>query len=175
MASLIVEDGSIVAGAEAYIDVSYADAYHAGRGNDAWAVLTIPQKEAAIRKATDYMGEAYRLKWAGKRVAINQALDWPRLTVPRKDAIGFQFSGQVYYDFKSIPEEIKKASAELALRSIAGDLAPDLKQGVRSKKIGPMETTYDTNSPQSKRYRAVDMLLAIFLTGGGATMGLSRV
>ena len=172
---LIIEDGSIVAGAEAYIDVAYADTYHANRGNDAWVTLTVPQKEAAIRRATDYMGEAYRLKWAGKRVGITQALDWPRLTVPRKDTIGFQYSTQVYYDHKSIPEEVKKASAELALRAIAGDLAPDLKQGVRSKKIGPMETTYDTSSPQAKRYRAVDMMLSVFFSGGGATMGLCRV
>lgn len=175
MASLIVEDGSIVAGAEAYIDAAYADTYHSNRGNEAWGALTVPQKEAAIRRATDYMGEAYRLKWAGKRVGVTQVLDWPRLTVPRKDTIGFQYSTQVYYDHKSIPEEVKKASAELALRAIAGDLAPDLKQGVRSKKIGPMETTYDTSSPQAKRYRAVDMMLSVFFSGGGATMGLCRV
>lgn len=172
--ALIVEDGSVVAGAESYIDVSYADAYHANRGNTTWAALATADKEAAIRKATDYMGEAYRLKWNGQRYSVMQTLDWPRMMVPRKDTVGFQFSSQVYYDYRSIPDEVKRANAELALRTLGGDLAPDLSQGVRSKKIGAMEVVYDTSSPQAKRYRQVDMSLSIFFDSSGIRMGVMR-
>lgn len=35
------------------------------------------------------------------------------------------------------------------------------------EKIGPMETEYDKNSPQHKRYRAIDLMLAPYLTGSG--------
>ena len=174
--ALVTEDGSIVAGAEAYIDVSYADTYHANMGNAAWSALTLVQKEVAIRRATMYLTEAYRLQWAGRRYSPNQVLDWPRTLVPKKDTAGFYVSGQVYYDYRSIPDEVKKASAEMALRSLSGDLMPDLKQAVRSKKVGPIETVYDPYSPQQRRYKAVTALLAPLLKSGGSgvMVGVSR-
>ena len=42
--SLIVEDGTGLAGAESYVSVTDADTYHDKRGNTAWATLTTAQK-----------------------------------------------------------------------------------------------------------------------------------
>jgi len=78
---LIVEDGSIVPGAESYCSVAAADAYHSGRANATWAGLDQATKEANLRKATEYMVSIYRQRWKGLRASINQALDWPRYDV----------------------------------------------------------------------------------------------
>ena len=64
--------------------------------------------------------------------------------------------------------------ADLALRALTDDLNADLTRAVVRKKIGPLETEYDRNSPQSKRFRPVDMALAPFLKGSSASARLVR-
>lgn len=63
--ALTVEDGTIVAGADSYISAEDATAYHAARGNSAWAALTADAMDQHIRKATDYMGQVYGLRCSG--------------------------------------------------------------------------------------------------------------
>jgi hypothetical protein len=68
--ALIVEDGSIVAGAESYASVAYADIYFANRPSNpnsiVWAALTVPQKEGALREATDHMSVSLPRKLDGR-------------------------------------------------------------------------------------------------------------
>ena len=72
--ALIVEDGSIVTGAESYISVADASTYHSNRGNTAWASLSTDAiREQCLRKATDFMRQAYRSRWQGYRVNEDQA------------------------------------------------------------------------------------------------------
>jgi hypothetical protein len=166
--TLIVEDGSIVTGAESYISVSDASNYHTVRGNTAWAALTTDAlREAALRRATDYMRQAYRSRWQGYKVNEDQALDWPRYDV---EVEGYAVDSDI------VPTEVKNACAELALRASAADLNPDLTQGVLSEQVGSIQVTYDKASPQFTRYRAIDALLSPYLKagGGGCSMGLIR-
>ena len=72
--------------AEAYSPVSHADDYHQKRGNNAWALLDLDKKEAALRNATDYLTIIYSARWRGERVDDNQALDWPRRLFANSDA-----------------------------------------------------------------------------------------
>jgi hypothetical protein len=166
--SLIVEDGSIVTGAESYATVAEATAYHAARSNTAWAALaTDALREAALRRATDYMRQAYRSRWQGYKVNEDQALDWPRYDV---EVEGYAVDSDI------VPTEVKNACAELALRASAADLNPDLTQGVLSEQVGSIQVTYDKASPQFTRYRAIDALLSPYLKagGGGCSMGVIR-
>ena len=166
--SLIVEDGTIVPGAESYISVADASTYHAARGNTAWAALaTDALREAALRKATDFMRQVYRSRWQGYKVNEDQALDWPRYYV---EVEGYAIDSDI------VPTEIKNACAELALRASAADLNPDLTQGVAREKVGQIEVEYDKASPQFTRYRAIDALLSPYLKagGGGCSMGVIR-
>jgi hypothetical protein len=157
--ALIVEDGTGLANAESYISVVDASAYHTARGNSAWAALASDAlREQALRKATDYIEQVYRLSWKGRRVTDTQALSWPRYEVCRED-------GYSYYASDAVPTEVKNACAELALKASADTLAPDLEQAVVREKIGPIETEYDKNSPQFTQYRAVNNLLAPLLNG----------
>lgn len=165
--AIVVETGTGSATAESYISVADASAYFTARGVTAWAALaTDALREAALRKATEYMTAVYRSRWQGARFTETQALDWPRAGVVRD-------SWQVGTD--EVPVEVQRATAELALRAAAGDLSPDLKQAKTSVTVGPIRTDYDRSSPQAKRYRAIDAMLAPFLkAGGGISVGLVR-
>lgn len=168
--SIVVENGTGLATAESYISVADASTYFTARGNTTWDALDTGEatanREAALRKATDYITAVYRDRWEGVRYTEDQALDWPRSGVVRD-------SWSV--DIDEIPTEVKRACAELALKSASDDLQADLTQGVVKEKVGVIEVEYNRNSPQAKRYPAIDFLLRPFLkSGGGVSIGLVR-
>ena len=166
--AIVVEDGTGKSTAESYISVADASTYHTARGNTAWAALTTDAiREQCLRKATDFMRQAYRSRWQGYRVNEDQALDWPRYGV---EVEGYAVDSDI------VPTEIKNACAELALKASSADLNPDLTQGVLSEQVGSISVTYDKNSPQRTRYAAIDAMLSPYLKagGGGCSMGLIR-
>lgn len=160
--ALIVEDGTGLADAESYCSVTEANTYHAALGNQAWASLASDTlREQNLRKATNFMRQLYRMAWQGKPTKSTQALDWPRYDVEVND---YWLASNI------VPVDVKNACAELALKAISGPLVVDLTQGVKSKKVGPIETVYDEKSSRHTQYLAVDRLLAPYLNGGGASM-----
>lgn len=166
--ALEVEDGTGKAAAESFISVADASSYHSARGNTAWAALsTDTVREQCLRKATDYMEQAYRSRWQGCRVGETQALSWPRYDVIVE---GYDVDSDV------VPTAVKNACAEFALKAATVELNPDLTQGVVSESVGPISVTYDKSSPQATRYKAIDAMLSPYLqeAKGGAMMGLVR-
>ncbi len=110
--ALIVEDGTGLATANAYITEAFADGYHSERCNDGWAASQ-SQKEAAIIRATEYIDREFCFR--GSLVKDNssdppQALAWPRVGVDDND-------GRVVDD-ESVPVAVQRACAELALSAI---------------------------------------------------------
>lgn len=168
--TLIVEDGSNVSGAESYESVSGADLYHSNRGNTTWAALVTAAKEQALRKATDYMTQAYRTRWVGYRTHTNQSLDWPRSLVEIKDV---NYIGS-YVNKDSIPDEIKKACCELALMTLDGDLAPNIERETASEAIGSISVSYFQGSTQHTVYRAIDLSLKHLLINNGTGISVFR-
>jgi hypothetical protein len=166
--ALIVEDGTGKPDAESYISVADATAYFAARGNETWAALADDTaREVLLRKATDYMQAAYAGKWAGQRVSAYQALDWPRAYVARRDVVGGYGPAPVYWPNDEVPETVRRACAELAVRAAAGDLSPDLTAQVKQETVGPISVTYADGARQSTAFRAVDSMLSPFFLGGG--------
>jgi hypothetical protein len=156
--ALITEDGTGRSDAESYASVSTADAYHAARGTDAWAALSTPVKEASLRKATDYMLQAYRGAWKGDRMLSTQALDWPRygVTVDRFPVLT-----------TIVPPEVVKACCELAFKAASGDLLADQGPQVISEKVGPIDVQYQAGGRQAIKYASVDAMLSALLGGSG--------
>lgn len=153
------------AGAESYCSVAQATAYHAARGNAAWAALDSDTiREQLLRKATDYMG-AYAGRWKGERVSSTQALDWPRAGVC---VDGYEI------DWQTVPTAVVNACALLALKAATGDLSPDLGPQKQSVKVGPIETTYASGARQSKRYQAAESLLAPLMRAGAGYLNVVR-
>ena len=157
--ALIVEDGSIVAGAESYITVADATAYFDARGNAAWAALASDTvREQLLRKATDYMVARYGLRWKGERVSEDQALDWPRSCA---------YANGFLIDSDSVPLKVRHACAELAVRASEGDLQPDAGPQVKSETVGPISVTYADGARQADTFKAVDSMLSAYLQGMG--------
>lgn len=155
--TLIVEDGTGLATAESYVSVADAGTRHTNLGNTAWTG-TDAVKEAALRRATQFMLQRYRGRWQGTRINSTQALDWPRSWVV---VDGYAVDADI------VPVDVANACADLALKALSETLNADLERGVVRDKVGPLETEYDAYSPQAKRYPAIDQALAPYLAGGG--------
>lgn len=166
-ATFVVEDGSIVAGANAYISLADANQYHENYGNPAaWSGATDADKEAAIRQATQFLDMEFGPFFKGTRADTEQALLWPRTNVYAVD--GF------WYPHDEIPQRLKDATAYLALRVIGGDtLAPDQTDPGDIKKetykVGPITESkeYVGGKGQEKYYRLAVNILSDLLTESG--------
>lgn len=169
--ALIVEDGSIVAGAESYASVAYADAYFANRPSNpnsaVWAALNTAGKEGALREGTDHMMQAFRLAWQGNRVSQYQVLDWPRYGVTRDKVFAVLFT--------IVPDEIQRGCVEYAVRASAGPLVPDLERPESKIKIGPLEIDYSDGSPWQTTYQSVVNVFSMYLQRGGSSSGMARL
>ena len=173
--ALIVETGAGVPGAESYLSLADADSWHSKRNNTAWSSAVDTQREAALRLATDYIDGHYRHRWHGWRVQpVNQSLEWPRYGVPvpgsrlRSGSAFYDgFIGSIYLPSNQIPQRLKDAVCEAALRSLAGPLLADVDQTVSREKVGPLETWYASGVDVATTYPAIDSLLSGLLLSPG--------
>ena len=189
---LVVEDGTGLVGADAYISVANADTYFLASANATWAAATIPAKEVAIIKATRYMEKRFGTKWKGLIASSEQALGWPRRYV--YDERGTELVDQV-------PVQIARACAEYAVQALINPLIPETVYPIadgapvpfgrinrKVEKVGPIyeETYYSTGGAHASRvgsgsslvdgdkvvqYPEADFLIGPFLK---STKGVSR-
>jgi len=125
--TLIVEDGSIVTGANTYISLADAESYMEGRlHTTTWDDAADPNKNAALVQATRILGRY--VNWLGWPTDTDQALAWPRWGICYDGVRYWQCTGQYLpvedtYSFSSdeIPQEIKDAQCELALHLLGSD------------------------------------------------------
>ncbi|MGE8367004.1 DnaT-like ssDNA-binding protein [Cupriavidus sp.] len=152
--------------ADSFVSVAEADAYHAKRGNSAWAAAVTATKEGALVRASGFVDAEYA--WKGIRRTSTQALSWPRYDVVLD---GYPLLPDI------IPARVKDAVCELALKALAGDIAPDvLPDVVIETTVGPITKKYapaKQNGGQ-KRYAYVDSLLGPLVSGGSGQIKLVR-
>ena len=158
-----VEDGTNVAGANSYLSVGDADTYHDDRGNSLWAGAD-SVKEAALIKATDYLSQRYGARWKYDKTNDSQALDWPR------DGFSDVASNE-------IPQQLKDATALLALEALSTDLNPSLSRGgaVKREKVDVIEVEYMDGASSQTARPAIDGLLHSFISGSGFNVKVVRV
>lgn len=169
---MIVEDGTGVTGANSYSTVQAADDYFALFGGDAWTALTVPQKETALVRATQYIELVWSKIYPGTKFKETQGLGYPRLLCCHDTTPSF-------------PAALVSACAEYAVRASAGPLAPDLEYDasgrqptMKMEKVGPLEEeTRWANptglivTPQFRPYPVPDSLMRSFLPAGGVASG----
>lgn len=166
--ALIVEDGTQVANANTYASLAYASTYFSSIGKaDDWGNLA--DQTAVLIRAQQYMYRVYHNSWAGYRVANSQALDWPRVWVPILDVAGGFGPYPNYIAVTTIPDQVKQAQCELALRfGVNGDLITDLPQQVLSEQVGSVKVTYDPSSPGFTIYREINLILSALLANSNS-------
>lgn len=161
---LVVEDGTAKTNSESYASVADADLYFfARRGDTTWAAASTANKEKALRNATDYIEEKYNARFIGRKATKDQALAFPRSYIESYD--GYAINSD------EIPEKLKRATMELALRALSEDLLPDLANPGEIKsetnEIGDLKQsiTYLAGKGNIKAYRSATMLLREYLMG----------
>jgi len=164
--ALVVETGAGVQGANTFADVAYADAYFAASGEATWAGENAA-KEAVLVRAGRYLNG---LRWIGDKVdRVRQAMCWPRYDVPLPGDSGANYLRSYYvncWPSNEIPEAVKQAQCEAALRYLAGtDMLPDLERGgqVVMERVDVITTQYANGAPAGTRFLAVEALLRPFL------------
>ena len=173
--ALTVENGTGLATAESYLSVVDADAYHSSRGTAeaSWVGLDEDVKEQCLRRATDFMLQMYRGAWKGVAVKPDtQALDWPRYSVYPNESVLYALSST------TVPTEVKRACAELAVRANAGTLTADVAPtgAVLSETVGPIAVTYAQAATLQTRYTAIDRMLGpLLMDGASEAQGTARL
>ena len=76
--AFIVEDGTNVPNANAYVTVEFADSYFEDKGNSFWETLTTEQKQQRIVVATQYIDSRWYGQFKGNMFYEKQSLEFPR-------------------------------------------------------------------------------------------------
>lgn len=156
--ALIIEDGSIVSGANSYATVSGANAYFTALGDTRWTTgRTDTQREQAILKGMKYIEG---LNWKGTTVSGTQPLQFPRTGLTDRDGRDV--------DEDTVPNVVIKALYEASVRAISGeDLLPDLPRGgrVSAEQVGSISRAYSTTAPAGTVFTSIKVLLRGMLKG----------
>ena len=148
---LIVEDGTLPAGANSFAGLAEADAYHAARLTEAWAGgVTDTQKEAALIRASDWLNR--KVRWAGTKVSRPQRMAWPRLGVATRE-------GAIPAD--EIPAQVIDACCELAGFFIEQDYLAPLDRGgdIASLGVDVISIAYKDTAPPETAFPSLSGLL----------------
>lgn len=148
--TLSVEDGTGKDDADSYVAVAEADTYFTNKGITSWTGTTAV-KEAALRKATQYLDATYL--WRGKIFSLTQTLGWPRTSIYDREGRDLK---------ESVPVKLKEAAYELALLSLSAELVVSLDNSayVKSEQVGSLAVTYRDDAPTDRKYPLIDRLLS---------------
>ena len=157
--TIVVEDGTGLAGANALVAVATVTAYAAAVGNTAWATATTSAQEAAIVRATNYLRDETVWAWRGDKKTYAQRMPWPRTGAQ-------EHRGPAVPD-DVVPWRVADACCEAALVELAspGSLQPQIARGGRvvSETVGPISTTYAADAPARATVTKVAGILAPLL------------
>ena len=175
----IIEDGTGLDDATAYVDLTVADQYLENSDRKtAWRVFSSKERQAALIQGADYIDQTFRRRYKGQRFSSAQRLEWPRVQV--FDELGILTTPPAG-DAGSIPEEIGNASIEYAFEAASSPLAPtpvldDTGREVLQTrdKVDVLETsrTYrNVSTPKFRKYPRAELVLRRWLKR--ATAGLT--
>lgn len=168
---LIVEDGTGITGAESYVSIAEADAYHLKMGNSQWPQppsatpedpapvdLDLAKKESMLRRGAIYLDGTYRAQVNGIAKIKIQSLLFPRLYATYWDGTSI--------DANSVPQIYKDAQCEVALLAFTGAaLAVTTTAGageLKRKKIDVLEWEWfeGTSTTSPPVFGWIDLMLA---------------
>ena len=157
--ALIVEDGTGIRLADAYISQADATTYWGDRPHDPnsalWVNATSDNKNGAIVEATAFLDAKYNKHYKGVKAGSIQGREFPR--TGSEDADGMPLP--------AMPKELTWATAELAVRALSARLSPDVETPgvIKSfeETMGPMgeKTTYENGSRQQEKFGFVELML----------------
>lgn len=131
--AFVVETGTGLSNSNGYVDVTFFKDYHKDRGRD-FSAFGTTQIQQAIVVASDFLDTKFT--FIGIRRLTTQNMEWPRV-----DA--FYMDGRAAL---LVPIEVQEATAEIALKQLSGEIAPDPTYDASNRlvtqdrsKVGPIE------------------------------------
>jgi len=164
--SLIIEDGSGVAGANSYVSLIDARAILALRGQDLDVDDVVAEQQ--LFSASDYI-EAFRARFQGRKTNDAQSMQWPRIWV---------LIDNVVVDRTTIPIDLINAQVFAAYEfSLGAALQPTVTgQSVQSEEVvGAVKVSYFSTGVidgSSTFIRVMDSLNPLFISGGTVVRGM---
>jgi len=139
---LTKEDGTGLAGANAYANAADGDAYHEGHlYATAWTGATADKKAAALVMASRLIDALFQFN--GVRTKATQAMQWPREDCPDLDA-NPDVVGQRFVLSNVVPKAVVDATCETARALIVEDrTANPLGEGLKFSGIGELQQSFD--------------------------------
>lgn len=149
---LIVENGTGLTNADAYVSLAEFKEWSSNRGYR-WEDAEDFAIENSIRLASGYIDTIGRYK--GSRLVATQTLEFPRA-----DLIDWSD-----YTVTGVPHRVKQACCELAYKGLSEPLYKDLDRGgrVTSESVGPISVSYADNAPAGKVFMFAKNLLEPYL------------
>ncbi len=146
--TLIKEDGTGKADANAYASAADGDAYHEGHlYASAWTAATAANKDAALVFATRLIDSQFQFN--GFKAGGSQALQWPRELCPDPDLNVTVLAGLFrrpdnYLESDLVPKAVVDATCEMARELLVADrtAAPD-GEGLKYFNDSAKQTGYD--------------------------------
>ena len=134
--TLIKEDGTGKADANAYANVADGDAYHAGHlYASAWTAASADTKAVALVMASRLIDAEFQ--FGGTRSVLTQSLQWPREDCPDPD-------GEVALPDDAVPKAVVQSACELARELLIADrTAAPAGEGLKYYNDAGKQTGYD--------------------------------
>lgn len=167
MPTLIVEDGSGLATANAYVSEGEVSVYYdAHLYGTAWEAATEPTRAAAIIQATALIDAM--MDFDGTPTTTTQALRCPRVGLTNRDGVA--------YGSATIPVRFKHAVCELIRFLLDSDRAaePDT-AGYSSIQVGALAVSVDTSDRPDLLPDIVRRMLSEFGTVRGGTNAVQMI
>lgn len=164
-ATLIVEDGTIVANANSYVTVADVNTFCVNFGLTSWASLETSAKITAIIRATAFIDAEYNFK--GIKMSFDSSLEWPRWGVYDESDVDLtNLTPEEMYFYQEIPQALKNACCRAAYEESvsAGVLQSNLISNIKREKVDVIETEYFNNQPSKTIYRTIEGFLKNLIT-----------
>ena len=148
--TIVVEDGTIVDGANSYVDTSDLIAFAAARG-----VTLVTDEEVLLIKAMDFIES---LQYKGTKSTAEQPLQWPRNGV---SVDGYPIDNNV------VPVDLQNGLMQCAIAIDQGnDPLQDSAPGVKRKKVDVIEIEYQPGASSATFNQKILKSLWKLLAGG---------
>lgn len=179
--TLIKEDGSGLANANAYANAADGDAYHDGHlYASAWTAATTGNKEKALVMATRLIDSLFQ--FGGFKRLSTQTLQWPRRECRDPDISNGVVPGLLlvrgpYLDETKVPPLVVRATCEFARSLLVADRTEDPEgEGLHSMNlVGSLGLVFDPADRQPVAPAVVQAMLGKFGEYVARSKGTARL
>ena len=153
MATIIIEDGTVVPGANSYASEAELTTYAADRG-----ITLTAATDVLLIKAMDYIES---LSFIGTKSSEGQALQWPRNSV---------YIDGYYVESTTIPAALKtgQIATALAIDSENSPLA-NVERATKREKVDVIEVEYMDSAAAQPIVKTINAAMRKILAGGGSS------